>query len=137
VLFENGLAEDEKFIQVMFYVGLHESWWNNNSVARTPIVHCKPASGGKAYGSVLSCNEGDGLIKREYPTGIFQFLPSTFRTVSKGDVFSTEDQVQAFITMLERGRADEFETIFRCTFEKCLTPELKLYALKFPALRGT
>lgn len=135
VLSEHGLDEDAKFVQIMFYVGLHESWWNSSSVAGTPIVHCSPAGGGRAYGSVLSCRSGDTWLKKEYPTGIFQFLPSTFRTVSSGDIYNTEEQIRAFVIMVERGRADEFETIFRCTFEKCLTPELKLYALRFPTMR--
>lgn len=87
VLTEKGLEDNAYFIQVMFFIGQHESHWNTHSVS--------------------SFNVGG-----EHPTGIFQFLPSTFRSVSNGNIFDAEDQIRAFITMVERGRVDEFATLF-------------------------
>jgi hypothetical protein len=107
VLIEKGLQNDMLFIQAMFYIGQHESHWNARSIS--------------------SFN-----INGEHPTGIFQFLPSTFISVSKGDIFNVEDQIRAFINMVERGRADEFQTLFICSYPPYLDPEAKYYLLNFP-----
>ncbi len=87
VLKEKGLDEDAFLVQAMFFIGQHESHWNTQSVSSFSVG-------------------------REHPTGIFQFLPSTFRSVSDGDIFNAEDQIRAFITMTERGRIDEYATLF-------------------------
>jgi hypothetical protein len=106
VLTEKGLQDDELFIKGMFYVGEHESHWNVDRVS--------------------SQNIGGG-----HPTGIFQFLPGTFMSVSDGDIYNVEDQVRAFITMWERGRCDEFEVVFVCGWRPCLDGEVNNYLLKF------
>lgn len=103
VLKIRGYEDNEKFIQVMFYVGQHESHWNTGSVS------------GAAYGG-------------EHATGIFQFLPSTFRSVSSGNIYSAEDQVDAFVTMYERDRLDEYGVMYICGFGPCLSYDLKLFA---------
>lgn len=102
VLRENGLENDALFIQAMFYVGQHESHWNTKSVS------------GSTYGG-------------EHPTGLFQFLPSTFRSVSSGNIFNAEDQIRAYVTMAERGRLREFGTLYI----RGLNPSVKSYALNF------
>lgn len=95
VLAEEGLDGNAYFIQVMFFIGQRESHWNTGSIS------------GFTVGS-------------EHPTGIFQFLPSTFRSVSKGNIFNGEDQISAYITMCKRGRIREFSTL--------ALPELNPYA---------
>ena len=102
VLSEKGLDNNALFIQAMFFIGQHESHWNT--------------------GSKSSMNVG-----REYPTGIFQFLPSTFRSVSGGDIYNAEDQIRAFVTMVERSRVDEFSTLFIGG----LNPLVRKYVLSF------
>ncbi len=87
VLAEKGLDDDVLFIQAMFFIGQHESHWNTGSIS------------GFSVG-------------REHPTGIFQFLPSTFRSVSSGDIYDAEDQIRAYVTMVERGRIREFGTLY-------------------------
>lgn len=87
VLTEKGLDDDTFLVQAMFFIGQHESHWNTQSVSSFSVG-------------------------REHPTGIFQFLPSTFRSVSSGDIFNARDQIEAFITMTERGRIDEYATLF-------------------------
>ncbi len=87
VLSKYGLDENALFIRTMFFVGQHESHWNIHSVS------------GSSVGT-------------EHPTGLFQFLPSTFRTVSAGNIFSAHDQIEAFVTMYLRGRLDEFGTLY-------------------------
>lgn len=106
ILAEKGLDNDLLFIQAMFYIGQHESHWRPYAVS--------------------SFN-----IKGGHPTGIFQFLPGTFKSVSGGDIFNSEDQIRAFITMAERGRTDEFQTVFICSFNPCLSLEAKLHILNF------
>lgn len=103
VLKKRGYEDNELFIQVMFYVGQHESHWNVYSVS------------GATYGG-------------EHATGIFQFLPSTFRSVSSGNIFSVEDQVDAFVTMFEHDRLDEYGVMYICGFGPCLSYEAKVYA---------
>jgi len=104
VLSEKGLDWDEKFIKGMFYVGQQESHWGWNRISRFNI-------------------------KGGHPTGIFQFLPGTFRSVSDGDIFNPKDQVRAFITMWERGRTDEFAVMFKCNYPPCLDIDIKSYIL--------
>lgn len=48
------------------------------------------------------------MIGSERASGLFQFLPSTWRTVSNGDIWSVEDQTEAFVTMVGRGRIREW-----------------------------
>jgi len=100
VLREKGLENNELFIQGMFYVGQQESHWGRHSVS--------------------SFN-----IKGGHPTGIFQFLPGTFMSVSSGDIFNPEDQVRAFVTMVERNRVDEFAVMFQCNYPPCLKSEVR------------
>jgi len=102
VLTEKGLENDKYFIQAMFFIGQRESHWNPNSVS------------GYSVG-------------KEHPTGVFQFLPSTFKTVSNGNIYNIEDQIRAYITMVERGRVDEFSTLFL----KELTPQARGYVLNY------
>lgn len=106
VLIEKGLDKDALFIQAMFYIGQHESHWRPSAVSSF-------------------------IIEGGHPTGIFQFLPGTFRSVSAGNIFNAEDQIRAFVTMIERGRADEFQTIFICSFAPCLSREAKSYILNY------
>ncbi|MBN2015819.1 transglycosylase SLT domain-containing protein [Candidatus Dojkabacteria bacterium] len=87
VLSEKGLDQNSLFIQAMFFIGQRESHWQTGSVS------------GATYGG-------------ENAVGIFQFLPSTFRSVSRGNIYSAEDQVRAFVTMVERGRVREFGTLY-------------------------
>lgn len=103
VLVEKGLDENSYFVQLMFYIGMQESHWGQYRVSSL-------------------------WVGREHPTGIFQFLPSTFRSVSKGDIFNAEHQIRAFITMVQNGRIDEFQTLWRCRMN-CLSPEVKSYAV--------
>jgi hypothetical protein len=105
VLCKKGFDNDEKFIKGMFYIGQQESHWNLSRVS--------------------SFN-----IKGGFPTGIFQFLPGTFMSVSDGDIFNPEDQIRAFVTMWERGRCDEFAVVYTCNYEPCLSEEVKSYMLR-------
>ncbi len=100
VLREKGLDNNEVFIKGMFYVGQQESHWGQYTVS--------------------SFN-----IKGGHPTGIFQFLPGTFQSVSNGDIFNAEDQVRAFVTMAERNRVDEFAVMFQCNYSPCLSSKIK------------
>ena len=102
ILKQRGLDNDPLFIQAMFFIGQHESHWNTMSIS------------GSSYGG-------------EHPTGIFQFLPSTFRSVSRGDIFDAEDQITAYVAMIEAGRAREYGTLYIPT----LNPEAKAYVLSF------
>lgn len=102
VLTEKGLEEDSLFIQAMFFVGQHESHWQTTSVS------------GATYGG-------------EHAVGMFQFLPSTFRSVSSGDIYNAEDQIRAYVTMAERGRLREFGTLYIGS----LSPAVRSYALGF------
>jgi len=86
VLVEKGLDGNTYFIQVMFFIGQRESHWNTGSIS--------------SY-----------TVGTEHPTGIFQFLPSTFRSVSGGNIFNAEDQIRAYVTMCQRGRIREFSTL--------------------------
>jgi hypothetical protein len=104
VLVERDLDNNEKFIQGMFYIGQQESHWSTFRISRFNI-------------------------KGGHPTGIFQFLPGTFRSVSKGDIFNARDQINAFVTMWERGRCDEFAVMFTCNYSPCLKKEVKDYML--------
>lgn len=103
VLKEKRLDNDAYFVQAMFFIGQHESHWQTHSIS------------GSEYGG-------------EHPTGIFQFLPSTFRSVSYGNIYNAEDQVRAYITMVERGRVREFGTLYIPT----LSSAVELYVLNFP-----
>ncbi|MDD3647584.1 MAG: hypothetical protein PHS44_03750 [Candidatus Dojkabacteria bacterium] len=105
VLTKRGYDFDEKLIKGMFYVGQQESHWTPWRVASNEI--------------------GGG-----HPTGIFQFLPGTFMSVSDGNIFKPEDQIDAFITMYERGRIDEFAVMFACNYEPCLEADLRNYLLR-------
>ncbi|MFC1780152.1 hypothetical protein ACFLY9_00445 [Patescibacteria group bacterium] len=105
VLQEKDLDNDKKFIKGMFYIGQQESHWS-------PL-------------RISSFN-----IKGSFPTGIFQFLPGTFMSVSDGDIFNPEDQIEAFITMWERGRCDEFAVVYTCNYPPCLNEEGKSYMLR-------
>jgi hypothetical protein len=87
VLSEKDLDNDELFIQAMFFIGQRESHWNTQSIS------------GQKWGG-------------EHAVGIFQFLPSTFRSVSSGNIYNAEDQIRAFVTMVERGRVREFGTLY-------------------------
>lgn len=100
VLIEQDLERDENFIKIMFFIGQHESHWNRYSVSSS-------------------------FVGSEHPTGVFQFLPSTFRTVSDGDIYDVEDQIRAFVTMYKRNRLDEFGTLYITTLE----PYLRYYGL--------
>jgi hypothetical protein len=102
ILTSKGLDNNALFIQAMFFIGQHESHWNTGSVSASSV------------GS-------------EHPTGIFQFLPSTFRTVSRGNIYDETDQIYAFVTMVERGRVDEFATLFI----PGLSPAAKSYVLSY------
>lgn len=102
VLKERGLDNDALFIQAMFFIGQHESHWNTMSIS------------GSSYGG-------------EHPTGIFQFLPSTFRSVSRGNIFDAEDQIRAYVAMIEAGRAREYGTLYIPT----INPEAKAYVLNY------
>jgi hypothetical protein len=102
VLTEKGLEEDSLFIQAMFFVGQHESHWQTTSVS------------GATYGG-------------EHAVGMFQFLPSTFRSVSSGDIYNAEDQIRAYVTMAQRGRLKEFGTLYIGS----LSPVVRNYALSF------
>lgn len=102
ILSEKGLDNDALFIQAMFYIGQHESHWNTGAVS------------GATYGG-------------EHATGLFQFLPSTFRSVSKGNIYNAEDQIRAYVTMAERGRLHEFGTLYI----KTLNPSVKAYACNY------
>lgn len=102
VLKTKGLDNDALFIQAMFFIGQYESHWNTGSLS------------GSSVGS-------------EHPTGIFQFLPSTFRTVSRGNIYDATDQIYAFVTMVERGRVDEFATLFL----PGLSQEAKSYVMNY------
>lgn len=102
VLSERGLDNDELFIQAMFFIGQYESHWNTNSIC------------GSTYGG-------------EHPTGMFQFLPSTFRSVSNGDIFDAEDQIRAYVTMVERGRVREYGTLYL----PGLSPIVRGYVMNF------
>ncbi len=104
VLSENELDYNEKFIKGMFYVGQQESHWAWYRVSRFKI-------------------------KNGHPTGIFQFLPGTFRSVSDGYIFDAEDQIRAFVTMWKRSRTDEFAVMFKCNYPPCLDQEIKRYML--------
>lgn len=106
VLVEENLDKDSLFIQTMFYIGQHESHWNPNSVS-------------------------SAFVGSEHPTGIFQFLPSTFRTVSKGNIYNPEDQIQAFIVMARNGRIDEFGTMYIHGYGPYLSKEAKAYMFSF------
>lgn len=106
VLREYGLENDTTFIRVMFYIGQHESHWT--------------ASGVDSFS-----------IAGEHPTGIFQFLPSTFKSVSKGNIFNPEDQIRAYIEMSKRGRIKEFQTLFVCGWKPCIDNADKIYMLNF------
>jgi hypothetical protein len=106
VLVEKGLDNDGLFVQGMFYVGQHESHWRPYAVSSF-------------------------VIAGENPTGIFQFLPSTFRSVSSGDIFNPEDQIRAFVTMVERDRIDEYHVMFVCSYPPCLSAEQKVYMFSF------
>ena len=87
VLTQRGYETDENLIKLMFFIGHRESHWNTGSKS------------GVKYGG-------------EYAVGVFQFLPSTFKSVSGGNIHSMNDQINAFITMFERGRLDEFGTLY-------------------------
>lgn len=102
VLTEKGLDDNVYFVQVMFFIGQHESHWNTQSIS------------GYSVGS-------------EHPTGLFQFLPSTFRSVSAGNIFDAEDQIRAYVAMVERGRVDEYATLFIGG----LNPAAKAYVLRY------
>lgn len=106
VLIEKGLDTDTELVKIMFYVGQRESGWGQYRVS--------------------SFNIGG-----ENPTGIFQFLPSTFRSVSSGNIFNVQDQVRAFVTMMERGRVDEYHVMFVCSYAPCLTYAQKEYAFNY------
>ncbi|MBU0975457.1 MAG: hypothetical protein ABIE03_02335 [Patescibacteria group bacterium] len=107
ILSKRGYDFDEKFIKGMFYVGQQESHWTPWRVASIEI--------------------GGG-----HPTGIFQFLPGTFRSVSsEGDIFYPEDQIDAFVTMVERDRVDEFAVMFTCNYEPCIDNEIRDYMFNF------
>lgn len=105
VLSERGLDNDELFIQAMFFIGQYESHWNTQSIS------------GSTYGG-------------EHPTGIFQFLPSTFRSVSSGDIFDAEGQIRAYVTMVERGRVREYGTLYL----PGLSPIVRGYVVNFQHL---
>ena len=49
-----------------------------------------------------------GGISYGHASGLFQFLPSTFASVSNGDIWSVEDQTNAYVTMVEQGRIIEW-----------------------------
>lgn len=104
ILTQYNLDTDSQFIQTMFYIGWQESHWNPNRVSRFNI-------------------------KGGHPTGIFQFLPGTFRSVSNGNIFSPEDQIRAFVIMVQRGRIDEFAVVFRCNYPSCMSQQMKKYIL--------
>lgn len=105
-LAKHNLDFNSKFIKGMFYVGQQESHW----------THWR-----------ISSNE----IKGGHPTGIFQFLPGTFRSVHNGDIFNAEHQVEAFVTMVERGRVDEFSVMFTCNYEPCMDEEIESYLMEY------
>lgn len=98
VLVEKGYDTDANLVKAMFYIGQHESHWNIYSVG------------------------GGGLYY-----GIFQFMPGTFRSVSDGDIFNAQDQIRAFVTMVERHRVDEYGTLYIGT----LDPSVVGYVLNF------
>lgn len=105
-LSKKGLDFSPKFVKGMFYVGQQESHWTTWRVASNEIA--------------------DG-----HPTGIFQFLPGTFRSVHDGDILNAEHQVEAFITMVERGRVDEFAVMFTCNYEPCMDKEVFDYLMNY------
>lgn len=102
VLTLKGLDNDAFFIQAMFFIGQYESHWNTRSVSSS------------TYGG-------------EHPTGIFQFLPSTFRSVSRGNIYDAESQIWAYVAMVERGRVREFGTLYISS----LNPMVKAYVVNF------
>ncbi len=96
VLSETGYFNDVDFVQTMLYVGLHESHWSPGTISGFEV--------------------GTG---KEHPTGVFQFLQSTFNTVSDGDIYNIEDQIKAYITMHERDRLGEFHVLYVCNYDFC------------------
>lgn len=138
VLREEGLDQNALFVKAMFYIGQQESHWRKDAVSGTPIAHCKRnGSFLSLYGAVSRCANGDVQVHKEYATGIFQFLPSTFKKVSNGNIFDPEDQIRAFIVMVETGRIDEFATLFICNYPPCLDSQIKVYILLYPNLHNT
>lgn len=95
VLKERGYMEDSDFVQLMLYVGEHESHWrpeaNNNNI----------------YFGVFQMSKH-----------IFSYWNPT------GSILELEDQIHAFVTMHENKRTHcgQFETLCekRCNWEPCL-----------------
>lgn len=99
-LIEHDLEKDDSLITGMLYIGTHESHWGVNTVSSYNV-----------YG--------------EHPTGIFQFLPSTFKSVyPDGDIFNPEHQIEAFLRMYKNGRIDEFQTLYVRNFEPFLETDI-------------
>ena len=106
VLKSRKVSYDSNLIKGMFYIGQQESHWTPSRISSAEIA------GG-------------------HPTGIFQFLPGTFSSVSDGDIFNPYDQIDAFIVMVERGRILEFGPMYSCNYEPCLSDEIKEYLINY------